>query len=332
MISLLSKKSSDFYSSRITAVSVQPPKWKLDGRGMFFIGSCFAENLYREFSGAGLNALISPFGNIYNPASLSSAAGLIAAGGEIGPDDCFLHKGEYRHFMYHTLKYGADPEEFAALLNQELRETRNFLEKSEAVVITLGTAYIYRLRSSGKIVNNCHRIPSGDFSRELLSLTEAALSLKETVRALQSINPDIKIVLTLSPVRHLRDKAAENSLSKAVLRCAVNEVCRDFPDSLWYFPSCEIVLDELRDYRWYASDLCHPSDEAVSYIISRFIENAYDDHFQAFLAAWLPILRDLNHRPLNPDSEEHRRFITKIEEKKRLITAAYPDIMADIGQ
>ncbi|MBI9107852.1 MAG: GSCFA domain-containing protein [Spirochaetales bacterium] len=327
MISLSSDNPSDFYRSKITAVKVRPPEWKLRGGGLFFMGSCFADNLYEKWREARLKARISPFGNIYNPVSLASAAALLEKDGGIVGSDCFKQGEDYYHFMFHSQKCGRKSADFATQLNAEIEVSRNFIRKAEAVVLTLGTAYAYRLLSTGDVVNNCHRRPSGDFERYLLSLPEASGALRETVDSLLRINSKLKIVLTLSPVRHLRDDAAENSLSKAVLRCAIDEALRACPGSVWYFPSYEIVLDELRDYRWYSGDLCHPSDEAVSYIISRFIEATYDDEFKAFLAEWLPILRDLNHRPFSPDSNEHRKFIERVREKEGLIRKRYPDVI-----
>jgi hypothetical protein len=332
MISLSSDKSSDFYSSRITSVNVQSPNWKLSGGGLFFAGSCFAENLYRGFSDAGLKAGISPFGNIYNPVSLSSAAGLLSAGDGIEPGDCFEFRGDYYHFMFHTLISGTEPEELSARLNKELESAHNFIQNAEAVVITLGTSFVFKLRATGRVVNNCHRLPAKDFARVILSLSEATDALNKAVGAFLSINPNLKIIISLSPVRHLRDNAAENSLSKATLRCAIDKVCKIFPKNLWYYPSYEIILDELRDYRWYAADLCHPSQEAVSYVISRFIETAYNDNFHKFLAEWMQVRRDLNHKPLRPDSSDYNNFIKKVKEKEKSIAERYPEIMADSGQ
>ena len=330
MISLLSDENQNFYTSKITTARVKPPVWRLGGGGMFFIGSCFSENLYREFSEAGLVAEFSPFGNIYNPAALSSAADLLANGGGIEESDLFKQNDNFHHFMFHNLISGSIPEQFARQLNLKLSKTRNFIENSEAVVITLGTAWVYRQLSTGEIVNNCHKLPAKSFERVILSQQEAATSLKSAVAALHRIKPGLKIIISLSPVRHLRDDASENSLSKAVLRCAIDEVCRDYPE-IWYYPSYEIVLDELRDYRWYSGDLCHPSDETVSYVISRFIKAAYDERFKEFLGEWLQILRDKNHRPLNPESEEHKKFIRKLKEKEKSIARRYPDISPDIS-
>ncbi len=332
MISLSSDDPAGFFGSKITAVSIKPPQWKLGGRGLFFAGSCFAENLHREFEAARLQAMISPFGNIYNPVSLAQAAELMAAGGGIEAGDCFEQGGEYYHFMFHTLIHESSPSKLAYRLNSELAAAKLWLSRAEAVVITLGTAFVYRLKDSGSVVNNCHRVPAGSFDRECLSAAGTADALRRSAAAFLSINPNLKIIITLSPVRHLRDNAAGNSLSKAVLRCGIDEFCREFPEHGWYYPSYEIMLDELRDYRWYSTDLCHPSDEAVSYIISRFIGAAYDDEFKSFLRQWLQVLRDLNHRPLAPESDEYLKFLAKVKKKEKDIAARYPGLTSGSGQ
>ncbi len=332
----LSESRSRFHENAYTPVGVHPPEWRLQGRGIFFIGSCFADYLYDEYKTAELNAMNSPFGNIYNPESIAGAVSMLAGAGEEHPvkaEDCFNRDGEtgdFRHFMFHSAKRASSAEELASSLNDEIRQAGEYIRTAEAAVLTLGTSLVFRLKS-GRTVNNCHKLPASDFERIQLTPDEALASLVKAISGLQSINPDIKIILTLSPVRHLRDDAAENSLSKAVLRTAIGQVCKDSEGSgngaggsLWYFPSYEIMLDELRDYRWYADDLCHPSPSAVAYIISRFREAGYDDDYRKFLKNYDRVRRNLNHRPLNPDSDESRRFTEKAESDKEQLMRDYP--------
>ena len=299
---------------------------------MFFAGSCFAEYLHREYETADLRAEFSPFGSIYNPESLAAAAAILCAPADpVDPADCFTGEGtdgRYRHMMFHSLIHAASAEELAAGLNARIAAARAFIETAEAAVLTLGTSIVYRLKT-GETVNNCHRLPARDFDRVQLNVDEAAAALQQTINSLQSLNPGLKIILTLSPVRHLRDNAAENSLSKAVLRCAIDTAVKESGgENLWYFPSYEIMLDELRDYRWYADDLCHPAPAAVSYIISNFIESAYSMEFRDFLGRYLKVVRELNHRPFNPDSDEYRKFRTSAEAKQRQLQKERPDLFS----
>ena len=328
MILPSSEKEQGFYSSGITQVRIIAPSWKLSGSGMFFMGSCFADYLYDEYSSADLNAGTSPFGNIYNPASLAGAAEMLAGPKDaVKPEDCFspdaYDDGQYRHFMFHSRKTAASAGVLAAVLNSELSTAANYISSSEAAVVTLGTAFVYRL-GTGETVNNCHKLPPDRFTRSMLSIEDAERALHGMVRSLRTINPGLKIILSLSPVRHLRDNAAENSLSKAVLRCAIDRVC-SVDDGLWYFPSFEIMMDELRDYRWYGDDLCHPSAKAVSFIVSRFIGSIYERKFIEFLKEYAPVQRDLKHKPFNHDSDEYRMFLKNAVDKKNSLKKRFPD-------
>ncbi len=315
MISLSFKNSDDFTCRKTSAVNFKPPEWKLEGRGIMFSGSCFAEYLYKELHTANLNVQITPFGNIYNPAAMETAFSMVFKPGDIKPSDLLEKDGIYYHYMFHSLVYGEDAEIFSSMLNRALAQCRNFLQNAEALIITAGTAAVYRHLKSGMIVNNCHRQTSGTFNREMLSVDQASQNMLAIISRLRKLNPDIRIIWTLSPVRHLRDNPAENSLSKAVLRCAIDEAVKSDPEGSWYFPSYEIMMDELRDYRWYAGDLCHPSDEAVEYILSRFINSAFSPKYREFITYYTKLLKSLNHRPLNPESEVYITHLKETEQK-----------------
>lgn len=315
MISLSYKNSGDFTAKKISAVNFNPPPWSLEGRGILFSGSCFAEYLFQELHTADLNVQITPFGNIYNPAAMETACAMVLESGEVRPSDFVERDGIYYHYMFHSLVYGEDPGIFRGMLNRALEQSRRFLRDAEALILTAGTAAVYRLRESGMIVNNCHKQPASAFSREILSPDQASKHMIGIIEKIRAVNPDIRIIWTLSPVRHLRDNPAENSLSKAVLRCAIDEAVKSDPEGSWYFPSYEIMMDELRDYRWYADDLCHPSREAVEYILSRFINAVYSPRYREFLTYYTKLLKSLNHRPLNPDSESYIEHIRQTEEK-----------------
>ncbi len=327
MILHSSDNNKDFYSSKISHVDFIPPEWRLRGHGIFFAGSCFAEYLYKEFEALGLKAATSAFGNIYNPESLSKAVGILCGKESfIEAGECIKTTEGYRHFMFDSSLHAETAENLAKKINNRLKEGRRFIEEAEAAVLTLGTSFVFRLKD-GNSVNNCHKLPADNFTRTSLTPETAAEALDQAVLNLQKINPEIKIILTLSPVRHLRDKPTENSFSKAVLRCAIESVVVSRQDhNIFYFPSYEIMLDEMRDYRWYADDLCHPSEQAVSYIISRFIAGLYDERFKTFLSSWLKVQRDLSHRPFNPDSEDYKKFREKALLRQEQLRAEFPDL------
>ena len=247
-----------------------------------FAGSCFASHLHSYWHSRFLPGLLSPFGNIYNPESLKEAFALLLSEREIREEDLFFHLSLWRHSLFDTFNTSEDKEELLSSLNTRLKEHRRELKKCSHLVITLGTAWVYREKSGGKTVNNCHKRPASDFSRSCLSVEEITSALETLCGAMASYVPGCRFILSLSPVRHLRDGAQENSYSKALLRCALEELCRQREDAV-YFPSYEIMMDELRDYRWYADDLAHPNDQAVRYIMERFCDAAGSDELKTYL-------------------------------------------------
>lgn len=310
-----------FLQNSVTPVSVTPPERKISpGEGTVFMGSCFAEYLHRYYRRLLLPGYWSPFGNIYNPLSLAQCLELLIEDPDrivssIIEKNLFEHNGVWRHFAFHTKDCVSQREDYLKIVANHLSQGHVQLKEAGTLVLTLGTAYVYRLRETGEVVNNCHTLPQKLFSRELVSISQGAEKLEKALGALVKLNPGIKIVYTLSPVRHLRDKPEENSLSKARLRCMIEEVQGRVPG--WYFPAYEIVLDELRDYRWYAGDLCHPGPEAVEYVISRFVEAGFDDPGREFVDKIQPVLKGLAHKPLRPEGEEYRKFVAALERKYR---------------
>lgn len=309
-------KDYDFYKSEITRVNFTKPKWRLNGRGLFFMGSCFAKNLYSVLEATEINTKTSPFGNIYNPSSMLEAAEYILKREEILEKDCIFNDGYFYNFLFHSQKKEKTSKLLAKKLNKEIALSQVFLKDAEAVILTFGTSLVYRLNkdfsdnfAKGQTVSNCHKLHSSNFNRKQLAVNEAENAICKTIEAFKKINPDIKIILTLSPVRHLRDDATENSLSKAVLRSAIDGALQN--PNVWYFPAYEIMLDELRDYRWYADDLCHPSNKAVEYIISIFLRSVYNPLCLEYFDKWFRLQLNLNHKPRNPDSVEYKKMLEK---------------------
>lgn len=272
----------------------------------FFMGSCFSEYLYSYMKERFFNCSFSPFGNIYNPLSLASSLEMLSSEKKISDEEIFENRGLWRHFSFDTALSHPDRNEYLSAINRSLENGRKLIRNASRLYLTLGTAFVYRRQDTGEIVNNCHQLPFGDFSRDCASIEEMRESLSAAITQLHKANPDLKIIMTLSPVRHLRDSPEENSLSKARLRCLIEEMRRDF--DFWYFPSYEIMLDQLRDYRWYGADMTHPSQTATDYIMSRFFESAADEDCLEFLADMEKLRNRLNHRILHPGSSEAIKF------------------------
>lgn len=314
---------NDFYNKAFTSIGeIKFPKILDTTSKIYFIGSCFSSNLYNSLSQVFLECNESPFGNVYNPVSVSKCLNRITNIDKITKDETIFTNNLYQHFDYYTKTGEADQNNFIYKINSGLVDANKKLKNASILVITLGTSYVYR--KEGVVVNNCHKLNKNIFSRELLTIDEIVNSLSHTIKKIKKLNPDIEILITLSPVRHLRDSFSENSLSKSLLRVAIDQLQKQH--NLHYFPSYEILLDELRDYRWYNKDLCHPSDIAVDYIINKFIEAAGNEKFQIFYKDAKKIVSLIEHKIINPESDSSKHFIKSRKNKIKLFLEKYPEI------
>jgi hypothetical protein len=275
-------------------------------RKIFLIGSCFTENIGGKLANYFFNTLMNPFGITYNPLSISAILRRILANENFEDSDLFYHNELWNSFMHHSRF--SEPDKFVALekINKSLQDANKFIQEADVLVISFGTAWIYQKSEDGELVNNCHKLPSRDFVRRRLSVTEIVKDYSDLVSVLHELNPNLKILFTVSPVRHLKDGFHENQISKSILMLAVEELLRS--ELCHYFPSYEIVMDDLRDYRFYASDYSHPSDEAVDYIWSKFVEMYMDDSTTRSLPIIEKLYKAMNHRLFNPESESTIKF------------------------
>lgn len=199
------------------------------------------------------------------------------------------------------------------------------LKSSTHIIITLGTSWIYRFLESGQIVANCHKVPQHKFKKELLSVTEINKSVSSIISLIREVNPDINFIFTVSPVRHLKDGFIENQLSKSHLISALHQIIK-IHENTFYFPSYEIMMDELRDYRFYKEDMIHPNQIAINYIWEKFYENWFSDEALDLKKQVLKIQRGLEHKPFNPNSNEHRKFLASLQEKIETLKKKYSHI------
>lgn len=202
-------------------------------------------------------------------------------------------------------------------------------EPPEVAVLTLGTNHVYILKETGEIVDNCRKRPQRLFREELLTVDVCLGYLSRAVETLLSRNPDVRVVVTVSPIRYAKYGFHGSALSKAVLLLAADRLVADYPDVVEYFPAYEIVNDELRDYRFYAEDMLHPSQQAVAYIWERFAEAFFSEDTRRFLEEWRPIKEALAHRPFRPDSDEYKEFLAATMRKAELLARKYPDMEWD---
>lgn len=262
---------------------------------MLFVGSCFADNIGRRFVDDKFRATVNPYGVMYNPASIMHTvkrwtAELVAAQSEASDS-------------------GSD-------VSQAINEA------PQTAVFTLGTNHVYILNETGEIVDNCRKRPQRLFTERELSVDECADYLREAVTMLQQINPAVRIIITVSPIRYAKYGFHGSQLSKATLLLAADKLTKEM-DNVVYFPAYEIVNDELRDYRFYREDMLHPTDQAVEYIWQRFGETFFSKQTVKFLEEWRPIKAALAHRPFNPEAEEYKKFLEKAKEGERELMERY---------
>jgi len=205
-----------------------------------------------------------------------------------------------------------------------LGEAQNLLKNMGFLIITFGTAYVYTYGDNNRIVNNCHKMPAKNFQRRLLSISEIAESYTELVNTLKERFPGVQVLFTLSPVRHLKDGFIENQRSKSILHLAIHEILKQHPETCSYFPAYEIMMDDLRDYRFYDEDLVHPNSQAISYLWDQFRDICISEQSRLIMEKLDPLIRDKAHRPMHINTKEYDNFLTKINERERKLKEEYP--------
>ena len=278
------------------------------------MGSCFADSIGARLAAHKVETRVNPFGTVFQPLALARLL-RAAAGEEVDWQQHLVQaRGRWQSYDLHG-SVGADsPVELLQYIQEVVRQTGEFLRNTDLVLLTLGTAWTYRLRETGELVSNCHKQPADLFVRELLTPDEIINALAETHAYLRRINPELRFVLTVSPVRHLKDTLPLNSVSKSVLRVATH-IVSDLLPGVAYFPAFELLTDDLRDYRFYAADMLHPSELAEDYIWDKFTRTYFDADFGRFRKEWAAVRQSLGHRPLHEGAPEHRQFLESTREK-----------------
>ncbi|MCH2043891.1 MAG: GSCFA domain-containing protein [Saprospiraceae bacterium] len=274
------------------------------------LGSCFAQNIGNKLDQLNYQIINNPFGVVYNPLSLAKGLDYIVnTAATFENNDLQQQNGLWHSWYHHSIFSGEDPQEVLARMNKTLEIAQNHFRESQYLLLTLGTAWVYELLDTGEVVSNCHKYPKSYFRRRRLTVEEIVKRLAALFESFVQ-QQNCQVVLTVSPIRHLKDGAVENQISKATLLLAVHQLVERF-EQVHYFPAYELMMDELRDYRFYADDMLHPSSVAVDYIWSKF-EQYYLDPKQA---TWRKRLAKLHkatlHKPFNPNSTQHQLFIKK---------------------
>ena len=291
---------------------------------LLIMGSCFAENIGTLLAENKFQVDINPFGILYNPLSISMALREIIRKRLYEESDLFSYREYWHSPMHHGSFSAATPEEVVRNIRVRLEQAHKEVKQLDWLMLTFGTAYVYEQKKTGKVVANCHKLPEKDFVRRRLETDEITEDYIQLLDELISLNPKIKILFTVSPIRHVRDGMHANQLSKSVLLLAIDRLMQRYPQATFYFPSYEIILDELRDYRFYADDMVHPSSLAVNYLWERFSETFFRPEPQALIKEGATIRKAIAHKPFHPESEEYKRFLGQIVLKIERLNEKYP--------
>ncbi|NJB72874.1 hypothetical protein GGR42_003372 [Saonia flava] len=322
---------------------------------LLLLGSCFVENIEKKLDYFKFQSVQNPFGILFHPMGIENLIVRAIENKKYTKEEVFKNKGQWLCFDAHSNLTATSKEQLILNLNGALKQTKEQITKATHIVITLGTAWIYRRRDSGKIVANCHKVPQKEFSKELLSINEIVKSLEQVIQLISTCNTQAQLIFTISPVRHLKDGFVENQLSKAHLiaamhqlisfrRSKMNEKSKDTlrflpvaeitneisnlpPENyrnLNYFESYELMMDELRDYRFYAKDMVHPNELAIDYIWEKFKHVWILDKLYPTMDEVDTIQKGLRHRPFNPESEEHQKFLKSIQRKIAYLKESHP--------
>lgn len=295
------------------------------GDGLLFLGSCFADEIGSICRGLGFNAQVNPFGTLYNPFSVLTSLIRLQSGQPFCLNEVIeVGEGCYCTFNHNTDFWCPSEESLINKVNNHLAMEHSRFVNAKWVIISLGTSWVFRDKASGNVVSNCHKLPAYRFERLLLNTHSTTKLLSDLLNTF----PDKQFIFTVSPLRHLKDGLHENQLSKASLLLAVDEVCKTF-ENAHYFPAYEILLDELRDYRFYKEDMIHPTDQGVRYIWEKFVQFGINSSEYPAMAAAQELKQMLQHKPVFPESEAYRKFEALKSQKTEEMKQRFPKIILE---
>lgn len=289
---------------------------------ILLLGSCFSENIGAKLSYFKFQSNQNPFGILFHPKAIENLISRAVHEESYTEADLTFNNERWHCFDAHSSLSAADKKELLTNLNTALIDTKKQLEKATHVIITLGTSWVYKLIDTAIIVANCHKVPQKKFSKELLSVAEVSQSLADSISLIKTINAKASITFTVSPVRHLKDGFTENTRSKAHLIAGVHAVVHP-TKNIHYFPAYEIIMDELREYRFYNEDMVHPNKIAINYIWEKFIATWFSKESRDTMQEIEVIQKGIAHRPFNENSEQHQKFLRNLELKKKVLTQEF---------
>lgn len=292
-------------------LNINPSSTKISYQdNIFFIGSCFSENISTVLKNRKFTIHSNPFGIVYNPISVLDNLSTSFHNKKTTEKDLFLHNELWKSFSFHSNFSSENKIHLLNKINDSSLKAQSFLKKSNVIFITFGTAWVYEYKQN--IVANCHKVSKEKFKKRLLTIAEIVKKAKTVFSEMFENNQNLNICLTISPVRHLKDGFIENNQSKSVLQLAIKELCENH-ENITYFPSYEFVIDDLRDYRFYKEDFVHPNSLAIKYIIEKFDEHFFDSSTLQTIKKIEKLKMSLNHKVLKPNTKEHLEFKAKLK-------------------
>jgi hypothetical protein len=307
-----------------TPVIISDPQVRINYQNKsLLMGSCFADTIGAFMNSYKFPVLINPFGTLFNPFSIAENLTRLVSREKFTINDLKYHNGVWFSFSHYTGFAHANRDVCLSTIHSSMIAAADWLKQCDFLMITFGTAVMYRYKDTHKIVANCHKLPAAEFTRELASPDAIIVLYEHLLEKLRQINPQLRVIFTLSPVRHWSDGAITNQLSKSVLHYSIQQLLLK-QNNASYFPAYEIFMDELRDYRFYAPDMLHPSESGSNYVWERFYETYADDSAKEIMAGVAAILKAAAHRPMNTESTNHKTFVQKTLKQIQHLTESYP--------
>ena len=290
---------------------------------ILLLGSCFVENISEKLEYFKFQNTVNPFGILFHPKAIETLIINAINQKEYSVEDVFFHNERWHCFDAHSVLSNTSKDKLLEDLNASIKSINQQVHESSHIIITLGTAWVYKYIESGNITANCHKIPQKKFDKTILSVSEIVESIENIESLMRSINPNIQIIYTVSPIRHIKDGFVQNQQSKSHLITAIHQVIKDNSE---YFPSYEIMMDELRDYRFYAEDMFHPNQTAINYIWDKFLQVWIASEATTTMDDVDTIQKGLLHKPFNPNSNSHQQFLQNLDKKKAQLHLQFPHI------
>jgi hypothetical protein len=294
---------------------------------VLLLGSCFVGNIGKKLDYFKFRTLQNPFGILFHPKAIENLLSRSIQKTGYAENDVFCHNERWYCFDAHSDLSDISKNGLLQKLNHSLEKTNQQIAQTTHIILTMGTAWVYRHLETNSVAANCHKVPQKEFSKELLSVDAIVACFENMIGSIQSINPNVHLIFTISPVRHLKDGFVENQQSKAHLISAIHQIIgknASLSPVEGYFPSYEIMMDELRDYRFYEADMVHPNQLAIDYIWERFRNTRISNKAYPIMEKVEAIQKGIEHRPFNPDSEQHQKFLGSLYNKMQDLKNEYP--------